>query len=114
MRAVRSFSEDSQRAKTGQYFEPLGNGKYRLSSKEWRDSEKIIISGAYINSKWYDLVWFNGAKTDHAIITYTVDGHQKKGIAHQSDKMEIFINPSPNSDYSMNVAYYDSDGNKYE
>lgn len=95
-------------------FEPTGNGKYKLSSREWRENDRIVISGYLFESIWYDVVWFNGAETQYAEITYTVNGVKQKPIIHDSTNMKIFINEAPAEDYSINVVYYDNDGNIYE
>lgn len=95
-------------------FEPKDNGKYKLYSREWRDQDEIVITGATFNGVWHDIIWFNGAKTDYAEITYTHDGKVQEPIIHNSKGMEIFINPAPAKDYSIDVVYYDSEGNKYE
>ena len=95
-------------------FEPYGNGKYKLQSREWREQDRIVITGIIIDQKWHDIVWFNGAKTDYAEITYTYDGKKQEPIIHNAKGMEIFINPAPAKDYSIDVVYYDSEGNKYE
>lgn len=95
-------------------FEPYGNGKYKLYSREWRDQDEIVITGAIFGDVWHDIVWFNGAKTDYAEIAYTYDGKVQEPIIHNSKGMEIFINPAPEKDYSLDVVYYDSEGNKYD
>ena len=96
-------------------FKPYGNGKYKLHSREWRDNDRIIITGITVDNLWYDVIWFNGAKTDYAEITYTLDGVKQEPIIHNSKVMEIFIHPAPtNDEYGIDVAYYDSEGSKYE
>ena len=95
-------------------FEPIGNGKYRLQSREWRKQDEIVISGATFNGVWHDIIWFNGAKTDHAEITYTYDGKKHEPIIHNAKGMEIFVHAEPSKDYSIDVVYYDDAGNKYE
>ena len=95
-------------------FEPQGNGKYKLQTREWRNQDEIVISGATFNGVWHDIIWFNGAKTDYAEITYTYGGKKQEPIIHNSKGMEIFINPAPSNDYTLDVIYYDSAGNKYE
>ena len=95
-------------------FTPNGKEKYRLLARQWRDSDDIIISNFVINNVWYDVVWFNGAKTNYAEITYTYDGKRHNPIIHNAKNMEIFINPSLASDYALDVIYYDNTGNKYE
>lgn len=95
-------------------FEPTSNGKYRLSTSINRENKDIIIGGAAINGEWYDLVWFNGAQTEYAEITYTVNGVRKETLKYDTtDKALIYIKNSEKN-YSMDVCYYDSNGNKYE
>lgn len=55
-------------------FEPKGIGKYKLQTRVFRDNDRIITTSSYIGGQWYDIVWFNGAKTEYAEITYTLDG----------------------------------------
>jgi len=95
-------------------FVPKGDRGYRLLARQWRDTKDIIISQFVIDSVWYDVIWFNGEKTDHAEIIYTYDGKTQEPIIHNSKEMEIFVNPAPENDYAMKVAYYDEAGNKYE
>lgn len=96
-------------------FKPYGDGKYKLYSREWRDNDRIIITGITVDNLWYDVIWFNGAKTDYAEITYTLDGAPQEPIIHNSKGMEIFIHPAPtNDEYGIDVVYYDDAGNRYE
>ena len=95
-------------------FEALGDGKYKLFSREWRENDRIIISGYTIDGTWYDLVWFNGAQTEYAEVIYTVDGEVQDPIIHDTKEMDIFINEAPSKDYRISVVYYDGNGNKYE
>ncbi len=95
-------------------FMPNGDKEYRLLARQWRDTDDIIISNFVVDNVWYDIVWFNGAQTEYAEITYTYDGKKHEPIIHNSKEMEIFINPAPSSDYALSVVYYDNEGNKYE
>ena len=95
-------------------FEPLDNGKYKMSSREWRENDEIIISGYIIDGIWYDLVWFNGAQTEYAEIIYTIDGEVQEPVVCDTRDMNILVNESPAKDYSMSVVYYDENGNAYE
>lgn len=95
-------------------FAPMGTGKYKLLARQWRDNNEVIIFNFVVDNIWYDMVWFNGAETEYAEITYTYDGKKQEPIIHNSRNMEIFINPAPAEDYSVNVVYYDRNGNKYE
>ncbi len=104
----------SDKGKSGiAVFSSKKNGKYKLVSREWRENDQIIISSAFVNGDWYDIIWFNGAQTEYAEITYNISGKEQK-LIHNSQNMEIFVNPSPDTDYSINVVYYDKEGNIYK
>ncbi len=95
-------------------FEPAGDGNYIFKNSTNRNAEEIIISGAVINRAWYDLIWFNGAKTEYAEITYTINGQVKDTLKYDTDNMDIISIKNPEKEYSIHVIYYDKDGNKYE
>ena len=95
-------------------FTPIGDKGYKLIARQWRDSDEIIISNFVVLNKWYDVIWFNGAKTDYAEITYNVNGNVQETVIHNAKDMEIFVNPSPSNSYAINAVYYDEEGNKYE
>lgn len=95
-------------------FEPLDNGTYKMSSREWRENDEVIISGYIIDGTWYNLVWFNGAQTEYAEIIYTIDGEEQEPIVCDTKDMDVLVNESPAKDYSMSVVYYDENGNAYE
>lgn len=95
-------------------FEPIGNGKYKFNTSTNRSDEEIIIGGTVINGKWYDLIWFNGARTEYAEITYTINGQMQDTARYNTDDMDIICIENPEKEYSIHVVYYDSDGNKYE
>ncbi len=95
-------------------FTPIGDKGYKLIARQWRDSDDIIISNFVVLNKWYDVIWFNGAETDYAKITYNIDGHKQEPVIHNAKDMEIFVNPSPSDSYAINAVYYDDEGNKYE
>ena len=95
-------------------FEPIGNGDYKFSTSTNRNSDEIIVGGVAINGEWYDLIWFNGAKTEYAEITYTINGQVQDTLRYNTDDMDIISIKNPEKEYSIHVAYYDNDGNKYE
>ena len=95
-------------------FEPTGNGDYKFSTSTNRKSDEIIVGGVAINGEWYDLIWFNGAKTEYAEITYTINGQVQDTLRYNTDDMDIISIKNPEKEYSIHVAYYDNDGNKYE
>lgn len=69
---------------------------------------------AFINGEWYDLFWFNGAQTEYAEIIYTVNGEKSEVSKYDTIDMNLIYAKSPEKDYSIEVCYYDSDGNRYE
>lgn len=95
-------------------FEPIGNAKYKLVSREWRDAEDIVTSGFSIDGEWYDIIWFNGAETSSAEITYSVNGKENEPIVFDTSDMKIICVQAPAKDYSLEVKYYDDNGNVYE
>lgn len=95
-------------------FEPMSNGTYQFATSTNRENKDIIIGGASINGAWYDLVWFHGAPTEYAEIVYTVNGVRKEPLKYDTSNMELIYIQNPEKKYSMDVCYYDSDGNKYE
>lgn len=95
-------------------FEPTSNGKYKISTSTSRDNEDIIIGGTIINGEWYDLIWFNGAQTEYAEIIYTVNGVREEPLKYDTTNMDLIYIKNPEKEYSMNVCYYDSKGNRYE
>jgi len=107
-----AYSADNKAALA--IFEPTGNGNYRFSTSTNRDGEEIVIGGAAINGKWYDLIWFNGAKTEYAEITYIIDGQEQETLRYDTEDMDIICCEKPEKDYSIHAAYYAADGNKYE
>ena len=54
------------------------------------------------------------AKTEYAEITYTINGQVQDTLRYSTDDMDIISIKNPEKEYSIHVAYYDNDGNKYE
>ena len=107
-----AYSADNK--STLSIFEPTGNGDYKFSTSTNRNSDEIIVGGVAINGEWYDLIWFNGAKTEYAEITYTINGQVQDTLRYSTDDMDIISIKNPEKEYSIHVVYYDNDGNKYE
>ena len=95
-------------------FKPASNGKYEFSTSTNRDNKDIIIGGALINGDWYDLVWFNGAQTEYAEVIYTVTGVRKEALKYDTTSMDLICIKNSEKEYSIEVCYYDSEGNIYE
>ncbi len=95
-------------------FQPKGSGKYKLVSREWRDSDEIIISEIAIDGQLYDIVWFNGAAASYAEVVYTINGVKEEPIVFDTSDMGIICSKAPAKDYFLEVKYHDSAGNVYE
>lgn len=91
---------------------PLGGHQFQTSTN--RNQGEIITSGVTIGDTYYDLIWFNGAQTQYAELQYTIDGKKQDAIKYDTTNMDIICHQNSAKEYEMSVAYYDSDGNKYE
>ena len=94
-------------------FKPEDNGNYKFSTSTNRNQEEIIISGYQINDTWYDFIWFSGAKTEYAEVTYLINEKSETQKYDTSD-MEIISIPNQEKDYTIQVSYFDSEGNQYQ
>lgn len=95
-------------------FQPTANGGYKLLTFTNRNEDEIIIAGAPIKRNWYDFVWFNGAQTEYAEIIYTINDENQDAIRYDTTDMDIICILNPEKEYTINVSYYDKNGNKYE
>ena len=95
-------------------FEPRGKGEYKLQTFYHREMDDVIITGTMIDDAWYDLVWFNGAQTERAEVTYTVTNEASQSTVYLLDNDTIICSLAPFKDYTLHVTYYDIEGNKYE
>lgn len=95
-------------------FMPTKIGNYRFITSTNRDNDDIILSGAMINGEWYDFIWFQGAQTEYAEITYIINGQVQNTLRYDTEDMDIISIKNPEKEYTIQVVYYDSAGNKYE
>lgn len=95
-------------------FEPLDNGEYKYQTVSYRDKGDIVIGSAFINQNFYDIYWLNQSDLDYAEITYTVDGKEIEPIQFDIEDLEIIYHKAPSENYSINVTYYDVNGNVIE
>ncbi len=95
-------------------FEEQKNGNYKFVSRKIQNNSDVIITGfSYKGEKWYDIAWFNGAATKYAEMTYTI-GDKVLPYKFETDKSALIYNSTDAKEYTLDVAYYDNDGNKYE
>ncbi len=95
-------------------FEPESDKGYSFVNSTAGSASEIIISNTVIKGKQYNLIWFNGTPTEYAQVTYTEDGKKPVKLKFDTKNMDIICYHYPSDAYSMNVCYYDSDGNRYE
>lgn len=94
-------------------FEAGKNDGYKLQRSMTVDTDQVIYTHEFLNNNHYDVIWFNGAQTEYAEVIYTINGQQQEAIRFDTRDMGIIVNPSPAKDYSIDVIYYDADGNTY-
>lgn len=107
-----AYSTDNKAALA--VFMPTKIGNYRFITSTNRDHDDIILSGAMINGEWYDFIWFQGAQTEYAEITYSINGQVQNTMRYDTEDMEIISIKNPEKEYTIQAVYYDSAGNKYE
>lgn len=95
-------------------FEPAGTQKYRLLTSTSRNNEEIIVETSLINGEQYNLIWFHGAQTEYAEVTCTINGQEQPPIRYDTTQMGVICQKAPAKEYTIQVCYYDRDGNKYE
>lgn len=95
-------------------FEPEDNNKYKLQTRFLRDNGEITIGHTIVNGTGYDLFWHNHVDLDYAEITYTVQGKKLEPIELDARENKILYYKAPGNDYSVEVAFYDTQGNRYE
>lgn len=95
-------------------FEPEDNNKYKLQTRFLRDNGEIIIEHTIVNETGYDLFWYNQADLDYAKVTYAVQGKKHEPIKLDARENKILYYKAPSEDYSVEVTFYDTQGNQYE
>ena len=95
-------------------FVPTNNGKYKFLTSTNRHNKEIIIGGVSINNDWYDLIWFNGAQTEYAEVTYTINNEKEKTMKFDTRNMDLIYIKNNEQSYKIDVYYYDNEGNIYE
>ena len=79
-------------------FKPVGDGKYKLVSKDYRKSDEIVVTSTLIDGEMYTLVWYNG-ETRNAVHNYIEPDGQTQTIVFDAE--------------NLNIACYDEQGNFY-
>jgi hypothetical protein len=95
-------------------FKSQANGKYKFQTRVLRESGRTIIEHTFVNNVAYDLFWRNQVDLDYAEIIYTVQGNELEPIKLDARDNQILYCEAPSNDYSVEVVYYDIQGNRYE
>jgi hypothetical protein len=95
-------------------FEPENNNKYKLQTRYLEDNSEIVTEHTIINGTDYDLFWYNQADLDYAEITYAVQGKKLEPIKLDAGENKILYYKAPGNEYSVEVIFYDTQGNQYE
>lgn len=110
-----SGAYDNQGCAAIAVFEPGKWGGYHLQGTVWQGKEQIITDTILLNGEHYHLIWFPGAQTEYAEITYAVGAQKPQTMRFDtSDGGVICTQIEADDHYNMKVAYYDSEGNRYE
>ena len=95
-------------------FKPEGNGKYSLQTRTLRSPDEIVNCLMMTDETTYHLFYCDEANLDYAEITYTPAGKQPETFTLDVPESHIISFEVPEKDYSLNVVFYDTEGNKYE
>ena len=96
-------------------FKAEGKDGYSVQSSVKRNKDEIITDTVDIDGKGYVLITFMGAETEYAMVTCTdnVSGEEST-VKYDAEVSDIIYFESPSHDFTMNVVYYDAEGNVYE
>lgn len=98
-------------------FEPSGKG-YKLQRTNVRDKDRVIVISEYLDGKWHQLAWFNGAETKTAKLIITNTDNNEVVVSQDYDvsngNIIVYDVPDNLDNFSTDLVYYDADGNKYE
>ena len=89
----------------------IGHDCYQFVRSESRAKRDIVVSGAWIDGTWYDLIFSSVTTANHAALTYTIDGQPEDVRTFETERIPLICTPAPANRYSLEVTYCDSDGN---
>lgn len=94
-------------------FEPIGGGRYQLREAVSHGAG-VITNNVRIQDTWYDVIWFGGAVTEYAEVSYVVGRESQGPYRYDTSEMEVICRPAPANEYSISAAYYDGEGTQYQ
>lgn len=110
-----SGAHDRQGCAAIAVFEPSKWGGYDFCGVRRGSSEQVITDTILLNGERYHLIWFTGAQTEYAEVTYAIGAQKPQTMRFDtSDGGVICMQIKADDHYNMKVAYYDSEGNRYE
>ena len=74
----------------------------------------VITNNVRIQDTWYDVIWFGGAVTEYAEVSYVVGRESQGPYRYDTSEMEVICRPAPANEYSISAAYYDGEGTQYQ
>ena len=98
-------------------FKSSGIG-YKLQRTTLREQSRVLTASEYLNEEWYQLVWFHGAETETAeIVIINTDNNEvimEQSYDVSDGNIIAFNEPDGLKNFSLDVVYYDAEGNTYE
>ena len=90
------------------------NGGYEYQSIYYANKGDIVIAHIITDQNYYDIFYLDQADLSYAEVIYTVDGQQLAPVRLALTDDKICYHQAPSDDYSLDVRYYDKDGNIYQ
>ncbi len=95
-------------------FRPGKGNTHQFQRAITERKENVITDTVLINEKTYHLIWLPGIQTEYAEVTYTVVGQKPETRRFDTTDMSVICTQFDASAYTMDVVYYDSEGNQYK
>ena len=95
-------------------FQQKGNENYKFVSAYCLGANEIVTTTCRIQDQWYNLIWFDGCATEYAEVIYTIDGIPNAPVTFDTSKGGVICSIAPSNHYSLDIKYYDADGNVFE
>ncbi len=95
-------------------FEQDANGDYQFLTAKDGNVDQVLMDQIIIREKVYDVIWFAGAQTEYANVTYTLENQVQHTIQYDTANMDLWYHEAPDQAYTIQVSYYDAQGNAYQ
>ena len=95
-------------------FQQKGSENYKFVSAYCLGANEIVTTTCRIQDQWYNLIWFDGCATEYAEVIYTIDGIPNAPVTFDTSDGGVICSKAPSNHYSLDIKYYDADGNVFE